>query len=71
MFSVSKCANPQCSAQFKRLGEGKLFAHPIEPRPNFAVQKTVWLCPHCLPEFDLHFDRGSQSFSLVKRSRVA
>ena len=72
MFSVSKCANPHCSAEFKRLGEGRLYARPIEQaRPNHAIQKTVWLCSHCLHDFELHFDRGDQIFMLVKRSRVA
>ncbi len=72
MFSVSKCANPQCSVEFKRLGEGKLYAHPVEQaRPNHAIQKTVWLCSQCVQELDLRFDRRDQVFTLVNRSRVA
>ena len=27
--NVSRCANPQCEQEFKRLGEGKLFVRPV------------------------------------------
>jgi len=72
MISVSKCANPQCSAEFKRLGEGKLYTRPIkQTRPNHTIQKTLWLCSNCLQHFELRFDCGDQVFTLIERTRVA
>lgn len=45
---VAKCANPDCSAPFLYLREGKLFAIP---RPGVSVRATsveyFWLCGNC------------------------
>ena len=47
---LGKCANPSCSASFRRLGDGTLF--PLEPDPRLRLSnpKTeyFWLCPTCL-----------------------
>jgi hypothetical protein len=53
---ISKCANPQCSASFLRLSEGKLFQ--FEARQIFTLQEPscqkghqvahYWLCRKCL-----------------------
>jgi hypothetical protein len=71
MFSVAKCANPQCSAKFHRLGEGKLFVRPLQKAKNRSVQKAAWLCNACAEEYELRFDRRNEVFSLVNRRHVA
>jgi hypothetical protein len=46
---LGKCANPPCSASFRRLGDGRLFR--LEPDPNLRVPNPkieyYWLCPTC------------------------
>ena len=69
--NVSKCANPQCGQEFKRLGEGKLFVRPAGKNDNAMNQKALWLCPSCLEHFDLRFDRRQHEYQLVRRKRVA
>jgi hypothetical protein len=71
MFSVAKCANPQCSAKFHRLGEGKLFVRPVKNARNRPIQKAAWLCDACAIEFELRFDRRNEVFSLVNRRHAA
>lgn len=71
MFSVSKCANPQCAAKFRRLGEGKLFVRELQKSRERSGQKAAWLCSECAEEFELRFDRRTEVFSLVQRRRVA
>ena len=51
---LSKCANPECSEQFRYLHQGKLFH--LSPTPNLHVldddsydylYERFWLCDHC------------------------
>jgi hypothetical protein len=72
MYSVAKCANPQCSAKFHRLGEGKLYVRPLQrASADRPAQKAAWLCNECSEEFDLRFDRRTEAFSLTHRRHVA
>ena len=70
---VSHCANPKCGAEFKRLGEGKLFIKPDNPKANATAlrQKVIWLCSVCAREFEIDFDHSHQSYRLVRRERIA
>ncbi|HEX8927094.1 MAG TPA: hypothetical protein VF786_14945 [Terriglobales bacterium] len=70
--SVSTCANPSCGAEFKRLGDGKLFVRPARKEDNGGLtQKVLWLCAKCTQDFDLKYDRRKQIFQLVRNHRAA
>jgi hypothetical protein len=69
--NVSRCANPQCEQEFKRLGEGKLFVRPSGQNDGGVTQKTLWLCPACARQFDLRYDRRQHEYHLVRHRRVA
>lgn len=69
--NVSRCANPQCNKEFKRLGEGKLFVRPAANSAKGLKQRALWLCASCAEQFDLRYDRRKQEFHLVRRRRVA
>lgn len=68
---VSHCANPKCGAEFKRLGEGKLFVRPVNPTANGLHQKAIWLCDSCAQKYDMAFDKSHHSFKLVPLARIA
>jgi hypothetical protein len=68
--SVSKCANPQCEQEFKRLDEGKLYVRP-NPKNNGLTQKALWLCPACSRQFKLRYDRHKHEYHMIRRSPVA
>jgi hypothetical protein len=44
---VKKCANPSCSARFKRLREGRLFVVEVSPAKEPQKLKYFWLCNSC------------------------
>jgi len=69
--NVSKCANPQCEQEFKKLGDGKLFVRRAEKGDKEAKQKALWLCADCSLQFDLRYDRRQQQYHLVRHRRVA
>jgi hypothetical protein len=69
--NVSKCANPQCPQEFKKLGEGKLFVRRSEKGDKEAKQTALWLCEACAVQFDLRYDRRQQEYHLVRRRQVA
>lgn len=69
--NVSKCANPQCGQDFKRLGEGKLFVRPAEKNDAGLTQKALWLCQACVEHFDLRYDRRQQGYHLIRHRRAA
>jgi hypothetical protein len=69
--NVSKCANPQCEQEFKKLGEGKLFVRRGEKGDKDSKQKALWLCEECAVQFDLRYDRHQREYHLVRRRRVA
>ena len=55
---LGKCANPPCSASFRRLGDGRLFRLEPEPRLRLSHPKTeyFWLCPTCSAVMTLRID---------------
>jgi hypothetical protein len=68
---ISTCANPQCGAEFKRLGEGKLFVRRAEKGDKESTQKALWLCASCAGHFDLRYDRQKREYVLITRRRLA
>jgi hypothetical protein len=70
---VSHCANPKCDAEFKRLGQGKLFIQPSDPADttNGLRQKVIWLCSRCARHFEVRFDQSRKTYSLVSIEQVA
>lgn len=68
---LSKCANPQCTASFQYLREGKLFQIDSEAGngrsggPQLVDQKRptrhieyFWLCGPCSSQMTLAFEKG-------------
>ena len=62
---LSKCANPECSTQFRHLRDGKLFqvqsqyfsrSSDQNRRPSRYVEH-YWLCNECSLRLTLAFDR--------------
>lgn len=55
---LGKCANPPCSASFRRLGDGRLFRREPDPRLRLSNPKTeyFWLCPTCSAVMTLRID---------------
>ena len=71
---VELCANPNCKAEFKRLGTGKLYTFhiarsPASDRPANVKQKVVWLCSHCARTLEVEFDKQHCQVLLVRRER--
>ena len=55
---LSKCANPQCSAPFRRLNEGKLFCLESDhrnPQHKSSRVEYFWLCRSCSFTLTLRF----------------
>ncbi len=64
---LSKCANPECTAPFHYLKEGKLFQVDSRafPGPELVSDKKpvqrieyFWLCGRCAELMTLAFERG-------------
>ncbi len=70
-LGVSHCANPECTAQFKRMGQGKLFISPSDPvvTVNHLRQKVIWLCDACAHEFEAKFETNRHNLGEAGRSR--
>lgn len=67
-----KCANPECQAEFKRMGTGLLYTlHVTEPQrwglPAHVKQKVVWLCTKCSHYKKVRFDQQRCEVVLVNR----
>jgi hypothetical protein len=77
---LAKCANPTCSAPFRRLTEGKLFQVETQyPAPDERVPRKnrlthhiehFWLCSECarLVTLAFHEDRGLITVPLAERA---
>jgi hypothetical protein len=73
-MSVAKCANPDCKAEFRRLGDGKLFVKTLKNATglNGLSQRAAWLCNRCCDNgFDLRFDRRTETFNLITHRKAA
>lgn len=75
---IEKCANPECSAEFRYLSRGRLFSFELrnptgscrdgprqicEKKPPYAVV-NFWLCENCAPRFTLRFTANA-GFSVL------
>jgi hypothetical protein len=71
---VEMCANPECQAEFKRLGTGKLYTlHVTHSQawglPIHIKQKVVWLCSRCALTHDVEFDKQHCQVLVVRHER--
>jgi hypothetical protein len=69
---LGKCANPECNAEFKRLGTGRIYTLPVSnPQawglPPHVRQMVVWLCAKCAAGNDVEFDKQHCQVLLVSR----
>jgi hypothetical protein len=69
---VETCANPNCSAKFKKLGDGVLFAKNVDDPLAWGLasgkkQKVVWLCAECAKSFYLGFETSTRQVVLHLR----
>jgi hypothetical protein len=62
---VSKCANPDCGAEFLYLHEGELFVIEL---PDKGV-KHSWLCPSCAPHMRVAYD-PSEGAKVVSKAGI-
>ena len=72
---LNKCANPSCTAEFKRLGTGKIFTQAVNQPQNWGLpahvkQKVVWLCSKCAQTNNVVFDHQHCQVQVVSRARV-
>ena len=65
--NVAKCLNSSCQAEFKRMGDGKLFVEPVRNAQRDHARRVVWLCSRCSRDHLLHYDDGGQQFVLTPR----
>jgi len=81
---LSKCANPDCSASFQYLREGKLFqidsdaADPRNGGPQLLNGKRpcrrveyFWLCSRCAAEMTLAVERGKGVIAIPRQRASA
>lgn len=81
---IQKCANPECNAEFRYAGRGRLFSfevrHPTAPcrdvpraicdkKPSHATIH-FWLCDRCSLSFRLRFTMGA-GLSLVPTAKTS
>ena len=72
---LGKCANPECQAEFKRLGTGKIYTRPVShPQawglPPHVKQKVLWLCSKCAAENQVEFDEKHCQVRVVSRTQL-
>ncbi len=73
---VSKCANPDCSAVFRYLREGRLFNFEVTKSNPLRVAgvhiarsyEHFWLCPSCSVSMTLVKDNGSVAVRPLAKS---
>ena len=63
---VSKCANPNCSAEFMYFGDGRLFE--FESTSSRATRDFHWLCKECAKSLKLQ-RREDGEIELVRSDR--
>lgn len=63
---VEKCANPACSATFRRLGDGRLFVKEVpvdSPSDGKGLSRQLqyfWLCNSCCRSMTVTDDKGKR-----------
>lgn len=66
---VATCANPNCSAIFRYLNRGKLFAFTAD-RMGASQLEAYWLCESCAPRFSLVREASSGEVRLHSLGRT-
>lgn len=72
---LGKCANPDCRAEFKRLGSGEIYTLPVRRPQDWGLppqsrQKVVWLCAKCAISKCVEFDQEHCQVLLVSRQQA-
>lgn len=72
---VHTCANSKCHEQFRRLGDGKLYAFTVDDPQNWGLpahlkQKVVWLCSACADLMYVRLDRRHHRVQLVHHAEA-
>ena len=72
---LGKCANQECTAEFKRLGTGKIYTLPVSKPaawglPPNVKQKVVWLCGKCALTNEVQFGREHYQVLVIARNRI-
>ncbi len=63
---VSTCANPECTASFRHLSDGRLFLvdakgnGPAERRNHPSPPEYFWLCGRCVLQYTLYVGPGNR-----------
>ncbi len=70
--NVRRCANPNCRAEFKRFGQGRLAVFPVDDPaawglPNDTRLKAVWLCDRCAPDLYIRVDARGHTIDAVRK----
>lgn len=70
------CANSNCNAHLHRMGDGKLYAFPVDDPKSWGLpphlkQKVVWLCGECAGNMYVRLDRRHHRVQLVHRHAYA
>ncbi len=74
---VSTCANPQCSAPFHHIHEGRLFVIDPRDRKGVAPQRQsvglqfYWLCQTCAERFTVAIDATDRVACILRSSEEA
>ena len=73
--AVGKCVNPECNAEFKRLGTGQIYSFPVHKPltwglPPHVKQKVVWLCGKCAMTKQVKLDQQRCQVLITERARV-
>jgi hypothetical protein len=58
---LGKCANPACSATFRRLTDGRIFVIEVEPERsagNTHQRQCFWLCNSCCRTMTVVVNKG-------------
>ncbi len=72
---LGKCVNPECTAEFKRLGTGKIYTLPVSHPQDWGLppnvkQKVVWLCSKCATTSQVEFDEPHGQVLIVARRQA-
>jgi len=73
---LNKCANPECSAIFRTLRDGKVFVMEVKPDCHGGVsghgreREYFWLCNSCCRNMTVIVDNGTRA-QVVPRTESA
>jgi len=73
---LNSCANPRCTAIFKRLGDGRLIVEEVDNPIAWGLpvgrrQKVIWLCAVCASRFEVVLDTRTRQIIVRQKNRVA